>query len=656
MQRARSPRRHRARPPRAPAGPVRSPRRGGAAARPPAGPRARPARADVEDRGLEGEPDRALGVLTRQADAQRAGPALVVDHDGQVGVRPVAHANAFGFEPDRRGRDRRQGGPLHPVPGRLDLVASVGGRDRERPVHLLTGRRHRGAQLRGRGALDAGRHPQLDGPEHEFDPLLRVVPDEARAPFPVAPAVVHHDLQLGDGAVVGAQRARLQPEPHRDLDRRGRRLLDQPYDGGEFRPVVDRPHGEGALGAFPGGGRRRHDPHLDGGTAVGWDLDHRGVELEAHDPLVVRAGERDAAGVVGAAVVQITVNRPRSASFTRTTAGSVRIRTGPPIRGTTSTISTSVCTRSSLSGRTRTRRRMRWATTGVSGRTSSPIRTDVRSPGSSLISGTVTDSPGGGRSTSTRFPSTIDEGFLTRSSTPPLRAAWTRRRRLPPPTRAGARSPSAAPPPLPPVRGHPLRGRQVGARPVLLCPARGHAPLHDRGRRIGRRGRVRRRRIRVRGRRVGRRGYGRLRGRRVGRHGRAPLVQVDRGLLDRPVGTPQVVTARRAELHSGRTRLAALGAHALCHPAPRRTPPTADAGYGAVVRSADMHTSCDDLASCARTCSTVFSVLDDPTGRQRSHRACASAATREPIMGGGTPARRRGCRRRSPPPGSAPPP
>ena len=59
----------------------------------------------------------------------------------------------------------------------------------------------------------------------------------------------------------------------------------------------------------------------------------------------------------------------------------------------------------------------------MSGRTSNPIRTDVRSPGSSLISGTVTDNQGGDRSNSTRYPSTIDEGFLIRSSTPPLRAA-----------------------------------------------------------------------------------------------------------------------------------------------------------------------------------------------------------------------------------------
>jgi hypothetical protein len=196
-----------------------------------------PSGPDVDDRGLEGEPDRALRIVTGQADTQWTGPPLVVDHDGQVGVRPVAHANALGFEPDRRGRDRRDGGALHPVSGRLDLVASVGGGHRERPVHLLTGRRYRSTELRGRGAFDAGRHPQLDGPEHEADLLLRVVPDEPHAPFPVARGL-STTTQLGDGAVHGPQRS-APTEPDRHLDR----AADVPGSAGDggVRPLTARP-------------------------------------------------------------------------------------------------------------------------------------------------------------------------------------------------------------------------------------------------------------------------------------------------------------------------------------------------------------------------------------------------------------------------------
>ena len=67
-----------------------------------------------------------------------------------------------------------------------------------------------------------------------------------------------------------------------------------------------------------------------------------GSKSKPHDPLVVGAGQRDRRGWLLPRLSRCTVNRPRSASFTRTTAGSVRILAGPPIRGTTSAISTSV--------------------------------------------------------------------------------------------------------------------------------------------------------------------------------------------------------------------------------------------------------------------------------------------------------------------------
>ena len=247
---------------------------------------------------------------------------------------------------------------------------------------------------------------------------------------------------------------------------------------GSCRPVVDRPHGEGALGAFPGGGRRRHDPHLDGGTTVGWrPRPPRGRTRSARPPRRRSRTNVTRRGWLAPRLSRCTVNRPRSASFTRTTAGSVRIRAGPPIRGTTSAISTSVCTRSSLSGRTRTRRRTRWATTGVSGRTSKP------DPHRRAVPGQQPDLRHGHRQPGRR-PLELDAVPLDdRRGVPDPQLDASAAGGLEHDVAVGHRHlrwarrvlPRLRPLPGPraPVRAHRSSGR----------PARGHPPLDDRGRR-----------------------------------------------------------------------------------------------------------------------------------------------------------------------------
>ena len=169
-----------------------------------------------------------------------------------------------------------------------------------------------------------------------------------------------------------------------------------------------------------------------------------------------------------------TVNRPCMASRRRTTAGSVRIVAGPPTRGTTSAISTSVCTCWSLSGRSRSRSRRRCAGTGRSGRASSPIRTTARSPGISRVGGTVTVSQGGGSTGSTRYPSTIDDRLVSCSSTPPVRAP-SRTASPSATTTSGGRAPA-------------VRGTTVVGGPVAPSRSAGGPAVDDLGLGTGRRG------------------------------------------------------------------------------------------------------------------------------------------------------------------------
>ena len=385
-------------------------------------PRARPGR-DVENRKPEGEADRVLRVVARQPDAQRAAPPLVVDHHGQLGLGPVAQADHLGIELDRGRGDRRRPGPLRPVPGRLDLEPPVGGGHGERPVGQLSGRGHRGAQLQERGAFRAGRHPQLGRPDRTDLPF-RFVPGEPHAPVAVARAVVDHDVEFREVAVRGAQRAGFQPQPDRHLDRRGRGLLDQPHDGTEavVGRVRVRADGQVALGTLTCRGRRRRDLHVHGRTAVRWRFDHLGVEGEPDDPFVVGAGHRVAPRVVAAAVVEVH-GEPPVHRVLHADDGRLGPDPGRPAdsRDHQRDLGLGVHALVALGSQAQPQPE-RCATTSAPGRTSKPIRTAARSPGSSLVSGTATVSQGGGATSSTRYPSTIDDGLVSCSSTLPRRA------------------------------------------------------------------------------------------------------------------------------------------------------------------------------------------------------------------------------------------
>ena len=413
------------------------------------------------------------------------------------------------------------------------------------------------------------------------------MPGEPHAPVAVARAVVHHDVELGEVAVGGAQRAGFQPQPDRNLDRRGRRLLDQPHDGSEavVGGVRVRADGQVALGTLTGRRRRRRDLHVHGRTAVRRRFDHLGVEGEPDDPFVVGAGHRVAPRVV-AAVVEMH-GEPPVHRVLHADDGWLGPDPGRPADSRDHQRDLGVCVHPLVAlgaqaqpqpdalrddQRSRPdveadphRRAVAGQQPGLRHRDRQPRRRrdeldavpldDRRRVGQLQL-----DTPPAG---------TLEDDVAVGHR----HLRWQRR--------------------VLPQWGRWSSGRRsgvAGTRSRMIAVAAGSADA-----------------VAAAWRWSGPAAHGRC------SSGGCSAGGSSAGGSDRGGGAPHEVAAGRAELDAGRAGLTALGAHALRHATPRRTASRGDVARGAVVRVATMHTSWTDGPPGARTCSRYF--------RPRPHRA-----------------------------------
>ena len=127
---------------------------------------------DVEDRGLEGEADRALGIVTGQAGRAAGGVPRWLSTttaswaSGRSRRRTPSGSSRIAAVVIGATADRCAQCPADSISRRPSVAVTVNVRSACSPGGG-TGAR----SCSGRGAFDAGRHPQLGGPEHEPDLL-----------------------------------------------------------------------------------------------------------------------------------------------------------------------------------------------------------------------------------------------------------------------------------------------------------------------------------------------------------------------------------------------------------------------------------------------------------------------------------------------------